>query len=283
METVRSIERVLTAQPALEGAGVRLKRLFGFDQVPLLDPFLLLDDFHSDRPEDYSAGFPWHPHRGIETVTYMIHGKVKHGDSIGNSGVIESGDVQWMTAGSGIIHSEMPDQDTGLLHGLQLWVNLPARDKMMEPRYRDITRDRIPQIELSEGVLVRIICGTVNGVEGPARDIVVSPEYLDVTMLPGMLMRHPVLQSHRAFAYIIDGGGWFSDKGVEYIGTENIVVFTDGDSVTIRSGERGLRLLLISGRPLGETVAWQGPIVMNTREELRRAFDEYRSGKFIRH
>ena len=284
----------------MEGAGVRLKRAFGFYQVPLLDPFLLLDDFHSNHPDDYLKGFPWHPHRGIETITYVLYGKVEHGDSMENRGIISSGDVQWMTAGSGIIHQEMPKgQEDGLLWGFQLWANLPASHKMMDPRYRDVKSHQIPEATLDNGVKVKIICGEVKGVKGPVQDIVIDPEYLDITVPSNSHLRYPVKGGHTVFAYIIEGKGYFDPgrdvyayevEGRNYfdfkrecmMGSENLILFDDGDELTISTEEKPVRFLLISGKPIGEPVAWYGPIVMNTQQELRIAFEEYENGTFIR-
>ena len=278
---VREVQEVLTSRPTLEGAGVRLSRAFGYHEVPRLDPFLMLDDFGSDDPDDYLAGFPWHPHRGIETVTYMLNGEVEHGDSMGNSGVIGSGDIQWMTAGSGIIHQEMPRRARGRMRGFQLWVNLPKRDKMMTPRYRDVKHADIPEVRPAPGVKVRVVSGTVAGVRGPVHDIVVDPEYLDVSIAPGVEFRHAIPGDHRVFAYVVDGSGRFD--GGKGIGFGHAVLFGAGDEVAVAAGDSGVRLLLVSGRPLNEPVAWGGPIVMNTQAELDRAFDEYRQGTFIKH
>ena len=284
----------------MEGAGVRLKRAFGFYQVPLLDPFLLLDDFHSNHPDDYLKGFPWHPHRGIETITYVLYGKVEHGDSMENRGIISSGDVQWMTAGSGIIHQEMPKgQEDGLMWGFQLWANLPASHKMMDPRYRDVKSHQIPEVTLDHGVRVKIICGEVKGVKGPVQDIVIDPEYLDITVPLNSHLRYPVKRGHTVFTYIIEGKGYFDPgrdvyayevEGRNYfdfkrecmMGSENLILFDDGDELTISTEEKPVRFLLISGKPIGEPVAWYGPIVMNTQEELRIAFEEYENGTFIK-
>jgi len=284
----------------MEGAGVRLKRAFGFYQVPLLDPFLLLDDFHSNHPDDYLKGFPWHPHRGIETITYVLYGKVEHGDSMENRGIISSGDVQWMTAGSGIIHQEMPKgQEDGLLWGFQLWANLPASHKMMDPRYRDVKSHQIPEATLDNGVKVKIICGEVKGVKGPVQDIVIDPEYLDITVPSNSHLRYPVKGGHTVFAYVIEGKGYFDPgrdvyayevEGRNYfdfkrecmMGSENLILFDDGDELTISTEEKPVRFLLISGKPIGEPVAWYGPIVMNTQEELRVVFEEYENGTFIK-
>ncbi len=266
----------------LEGAGVRLSRTFGYQEVPKLDPFLMLDDFGSDDPDDYLAGFPWHPHRGIETVTYMLNGEVEHGDSLGNSGVIGSGDIQWMTAGSGIIHQEMPRRARGRMRGFQLWVNLPKRDKMMPPRYRDVRHADIPEVRPASGVQIRVVSGSVAGVRGPVQDIVVDPEYLDISLAPGAEFRHAIPRDHRTFAYVADGSARF-EAGGNGIGSGHAVLFGAGDEVAVTAGDSGVRLLLISGRPLNEPVAWGGPIVMNTQVELDRAFDEYRHGTFIKH
>jgi len=279
----RKIDKILKSQPTIEGAGVHLKRAFGYSEVPLLDPFLLLDDFRSDNPEDYIAGFPWHPHRGIETVTYMLEGRVEHGDSMGNKGVIEKGDVQWMTAGSGIIHQEMPKGSNGHMGGFQLWVNLPSTYKMMEPRYREVKNEQIPEVLIDKGVRVRVISGEVNKKRGPVRDIVVDIEYLDVTIEPGAEFEHSIKKGYRAFAYVIEGSGYFESGKSRSIDSEHLVIFKDGDKVKIAADDKNFRYLLISGKPLGEPVAWRGPIVMNTQEELQVAFNEYRNGTFIKH
>jgi redox-sensitive bicupin YhaK (pirin superfamily) len=296
----RKIRLVLKGKPVIEGAGVHLKRAFGFSEAPRFDPFLLLDDFHSSAPEHYLKGFPWHPHRGIETITCVLHGDVEHGDSMGNKGLIRSGDVQWMTAGSGIIHQEMPRGDAnGLLWGFQLWANLPASHKMMPPRYRDVMSSQIPTVELSNGVKIRVICGKVEGRTGPARDIVIEPEYLDITVPPGTKFMHPVPLQHTVLAYVIDGRGLFCEeknpftyeaKGANYfdmerepfVSRETLVLFDHGDHVAVTTEDEPVRFLLISGKPIGEPVAWYGPIVMNTQRELEIAFDEYRKGTFIK-
>jgi redox-sensitive bicupin YhaK (pirin superfamily) len=283
MTEIRKINKVLKSQPTIEGAGVHLKRAFGYHEVPLLDPFLLLDDFHSDNPEDYIAGFPWHPHRGIETVTYILQGKVEHGDSMENKGVIKSGDVQWMTAGRGIIHQEMPKSDTGLMWGFQLWANLPASKKMMEPRYQEVKVDEIPEVAVNENVRIKVICGEVRGTKGPVRDIVIDPEYLDISIAKNSEYEHDVKSGHKVFAYVLEGKGNFDLDEKKSIGKEHLVIFEDGDRVKIKSGDEGIRFLLISGKPIGEPVAWYGPIVMNTQEELDLAFEEYRKGTFIKH
>jgi quercetin 2,3-dioxygenase len=300
MNSVRKISKVWKSKPTIEGAGVHLKRAFGYNRVPLFDPFLMLDDFHSNYPAHYLKGFPWHPHRGIETITYVIHGRVEHGDSMGNSGVIASGDVQWMTAGSGIIHQEMPKgDDDGLMWGFQLWANLPASHKMMEPRYRGIVAGEIPEVTLKGDVRVKIICGEVNGVKGPVQDIVFEPAHLDVTVPPETTFTLPIERRRKVFAYVVDGEAYFDPErnaythevvGANYFdlkrqcvcSAENLVLYGDGDEVVITTQERPVRFLLVSGEPIGEPVAWYGPIVMNTQEELRIAFEEYEKGTFIK-
>ena len=300
MANIRRIKKIFKSKPTIEGAGVHLKRAFGFYQVPLLDPFLLLDDFHSNHPADYLQGFPWHPHRGIETITYVLYGKVEHGDSMGNKGIISSGDVQWMTAGRGIIHQEMPKgREDGLMWGFQLWANLPASHKMMDPRYRDVKTNQIPEVTLDRGVKVKIICGEVNGVKGSVQDIVIDPEYLDVSVPSKAHFRYPVKKGHTVFAYVIEGKGYFDlgrdsyayeVEGANYfdfkreclMGSENLILFDNGDEVAISTDEEPVRFLFISGKPIGEPVAWYGPIVMNTQEELRIAFEEYQNGTFIK-
>jgi len=258
-----------------------LKRAFGYDQVPEFDPFLLLDDFHSDNERDYIAGFPWHPHRGIETITYMLHGRVEHGDSMGNSGVIRSNEIQWMTAGSGIIHQEMP-KGPGLLWGFQLWANLPASHKMMDPRYRDVKADMIPLARPADGVNVKVVCGEIGGIRGPVKDIVTEPQYLDVSLDARAAFSHSVHDDHNVFAYVIEGSGRFDETEHTAFGPENVIRFGTGDGLKVKAGDGGMRFLLVSGRPLGEPVAWYGPIVMNTEEELRIAFDEYENDTFIK-
>jgi redox-sensitive bicupin YhaK (pirin superfamily) len=301
MGKIRKIKKILKSKPTVEGAGVHLKRAFGNYQAPLLDPFLLLDDFHSNRPDDYIKGFPWHPHRGIETITYMLYGKVEHGDSMGNKGTISSGDVQWMTAGSGIIHQEMPrGHKDGLMWGFQLWANLPASHKMMDPRYRDVKSKQIPEVTLDHGVKVKIICGEVKGVRGPVQDIVIDPEYLDITVPLKSHFTHPVKQRHTVMAYVIEGEGYFDPgrdsfayeiEGANYfdfkrdclMAPETLILFDEGDELSISTEKKAARFLLISGKPIKEPVAWYGPIVMNTQEELRIAFEEYQNGTFIKH
>jgi redox-sensitive bicupin YhaK (pirin superfamily) len=282
VKIIREVKRAWMSRATIEGAGVRLRRALGPGEVPYADPFLLLDDFHSENPEDYIAGFPWHPHRGIETVTYMIRGVVEHGDSIGNKGAITSGDVQWMTAGSGILHQEMPQKYRGMMQGFQLWVNLPAKRKMMEPRYRDIKNDQIPSVTPDDGVEVRVIAGRVGGTEGPVRDLVVESEYLDVTLGPQKEFRHDVPRGNTAFAYIFEGDGVFDPKKGKISGPEELLLLKNGDMMSSKAGKKGVRFLLVSGKPLKEPVAWGGPIVMNTDDELDVAFRELRDGTFIK-
>ena len=290
MTQTRSIQMLSTSQPTLEGAGVHLRRAFGFHNPKAFDPFLLLDDFRSSDPSLYLKGFPWHPHRGIETITYMLEGEVEHGDSLGNRGVIRPGEVQWMTAGSGIIHQEMPKGDAqGRMGGFQLWANLPAAQKMMPPRYREITREQIPTVSLENGVQVRVICGEVAGVRGPVEDIVIQPQYLDVTLPANTSFSHATHPQETVFAYVIEGKGRLLGSGTTGSGTtgsvlerHTLALFDPGDQVSFESSETGLRFLLISGKPLGEPIAWRGPIVMNTQEELETAFRDYRQGTFIK-
>jgi redox-sensitive bicupin YhaK (pirin superfamily) len=300
MGSGRKISRVQRGKPTIEGAGVHLKRVFGFHDTPLFDPFLLLDEFGSDNHSDYIAGFPWHPHRGIETITYVLEGSVEHGDSLGNAGVIHAGDVQWMTAGSGIIHQEMPrGNDAGRLRGIQLWANLPASHKMMDPRYRDVKATDIPEVAGAGGVIVKVICGEWDGVRGPAADIVIDPRYLDVFVPPETTADFPVAAGRRVFAYVLDGRARFQQdadafaydvEGANYFdfdrdcmtGASSAVMFGDGGDVTVSTAGDPVRFLLVSGEPLGEPIAWGGPIVMNTREELRQAFEDYKRGSFLR-
>ena len=280
MQATRKIRMTLTRQPTMEGAGVHLNRVFGYSQSPQFDPFLMLDDFRSDTPAHYLKGFPWHPHRGIETITYVTKGDVEHGDSLGNSGVISSGDVQWMTAGSGIIHQEMPKGDeNGAMHGFQLWANLPAAQKMMAPRYRDITADRIPTVELENGVMVKVIAGTLGGAQGPMDDIVIDPEYLDCTVPAGITFVHQTDPAYTAFIYVIGGNGSTDGQAIE---NGELVLFEQGEQLAVSAADETLRFLLLTGKPLNEPVAWRGPIVMNTQAELETAFQEYREGTFIK-
>ena len=299
--SIRPVKHLIRSQPTTEGAGVHLRRAFGFGKTEEFDPFLLLDDFRNERPEDYLAGFPWHPHRGIETITYVLTGNVDHGDSLGNQGTIGAGDVQWMTAGSGIIHQEMPrgDED-GRMHGFQLWANLPADLKMTPPRYQEVRSADIPEVTDDDGTRVRVISGAMWGTRGPVDGIAAEPSYLDVSVPPGRRKSLPVETSRHAFAYVFAGSGQFANASgpravttegvgpvesgpVEQADNRSLVVFDRGDEVTVQAGERGIRFLLVSGKPLGEPVAWFGPIVMNTQEELRQAFAEYRDGTFLKH
>ena len=298
--SIRPIKRIIEAQPTMEGAGVRLRRAFGFGNTTEFDPFLLLDDFRGDRPDDYLAGFPWHPHRGIETITYVLAGTVAHGDSLGNSGALGAGDVQWMTAGRGIMHQEMPQGDAqGRMHGFQLWANLPSALKMTAPRYQDVPSKEIPVITDDDGVSVRVICGEFWGQRGPVDGIAADPRYLDVWVPPGRRKTLPVELSRQAFAYVFEGAGNFRDASApvgvltekgspaeeilvrEETGNRSLVLFDRGDEVTVQAGEAGIRFLLVSGKPIEEPVAWYGPIVMNTREELRQAITELNDGTFI--
>jgi redox-sensitive bicupin YhaK (pirin superfamily) len=287
--SIRPIKRIIQAQPTVEGAGVRLHRAFGFGEAGEYDPFLLLDDFRNENPEDYLPGFPWHPHRGIETITYMLAGTVNHGDSLGNAGTLGAGDVQWMTAGRGIFHQEMPLGDgEGRMYGFQLWANLPASLKMTAPRYQDVAARDIPEAIDDDGTRVRVICGHLWGQTGPVEGIAADPRYLDVRVPAGQSKGLPVEGSHCAFAYVFEGAGRFGDPsqaaatGTEETGNRSLVLFDDGDEVGVQAGEVGIRFLLISGEPIGEPVAWRGPIVMNTREELELAYTELRDGTFVR-
>jgi quercetin 2,3-dioxygenase len=300
MGEIRQIQKIIRGRSVLEGAGVRLKRLFGFNRGSEFDPFLLFDDFRADDPLDYSKGFPWHPHRGIETITYILDGRVEHGDSMGNRGIIGPGDVQWMTAGSGIIHQEMPKGDAaGHMGGFQLWANLPASRKMMDPRYREVKSSQIPKIRSATGATIRIICGEVGGTRGPVRDIVTDPEYLDVTVPHGTRFTHRTHPGHRVFAYVIGGRGCFTDGKNRVLdkvegkspfdagrspsaADGDLVLFADGEEMEVSTDAEPVRFLLVAGRPIGEPVAWYGPIVMNTQEELRIAFEEYENGTFIK-
>jgi redox-sensitive bicupin YhaK (pirin superfamily) len=301
MNQTRKILQVYKSKPTLEGAGVHLKRAFGFSEEGVFDPFLLLDDFRSDNPEHYVKGFPWHPHRGIETITYVLQGDVEHGDSMGNKGDIGSGDIQWMTAGSGIIHQEMPKGDAnGIMQGFQLWANLPASHKMMHPRYQEIKNSEIPEIVLDNNVRIKIICGEVQGTKGPVRDIMIEPEYLDITIPAKTKYVHPTRPGHTVFVYVIGGRGYFCKEknpfsyeiqGINYFDldrkpyatNEDLILLGDGNFVEVSTESESVRFLLVSGQPLGEPIAWAGPIVMNTREELRIAFEEYQNGTFTKH
>lgn len=299
--TIRRIAKIFKSQPAIEGAGVHLKRAFGYSQVPQFDPFLMLDDFHSSNPEHYLPGFPWHPHRGIETVTYIIEGQVEHGDSMGNKGIIGAGDVQWMTAGSGIIHQEMPKESpTGTIWGFQFWANLPASHKMIAPRYQEVKAADIPKLRLDSGVMIKVIAGEVSGVKGPAQNIIIEPEMLDITVPQETVFTHGLPAGHTAFVYVLDGAGYFDDRrdayAYEMVGhgwtdlerrcicaPETLVLFEHaGKTVQVTTTGKPLRFLLVSGKPLNEPIAWYGPIVMNSQEELKVAFEEYHNGTFIK-
>jgi len=280
MKNSRKIKMILTRKPTIEGAGVHLHRVFGFSELPRLDPFLMLDDFRSDTPEHYIRGFPWHPHRGIETITYVTKGDVEHGDNLGNKGIISTGDVQWMTAGSGIIHQEMPKGDaTGAMHGFQLWANLPASQKMIAPRYRGITADQIPAVELENGVTVKVIAGSIGGARGPTDDIVIDPEYFDCTVTAGQTFIHRTDPAYTAFIYVIGGKGTTDGQAID---NGTLGLFDAGEQMAVSAANDPLRFLLLTGKPLNEPVAWRGPIVMNTQAELETAFREYHEGTFIK-
>ena len=297
--SIRAVKKVVASKPTLEGAGVKLRRAFGFGETTDYDPFLLFDDFRNDRPEDYLAGFPWHPHRGIETITYVLAGTVDHGDSLGNRGSLGAGDIQWMTAGSGILHQEMPKGDqAGRMHGFQLWANLPASLKMTAPRYQDVQGKDVPEVVDDDGTTVRIVCGSFWGKSGPVEGVAADPRYLDIFVPPGVRKVLPVETSNHAFAYVFQGSGTFRDAsspravqtdivgtGVErhdFIGNRSMVLFDQGDEVVVQAGDEGIRFLLVSGKPIEEPVAWYGPIVMNTQHELRVALDELNRGTFIK-
>jgi len=298
--SLRPIKRLSKAKPTIEGAGVHLRRAFGFGNTTEFDPFLLLDDFRNDVPEDYLAGFPWHPHRGIETVTYVLAGTVEHGDSMGNHGAIAAGDVQWMTAGRGIIHQEMPKGDPeGRMHGFQLWANLPAALKMTAPRYQEVKAADVPLVEDDDGTAVRIVCGSFWGKTGPVQGIAADPTYLDVSVPPRRRKTLPVETSRHAFAYVFFGDGkfcnasgplavpteavgWADTKPPTKADNRSLVLFDQGDEIEVQAGEDGVRFLLVSGKPLVEPVAWYGPIVMNTQAELRQAFEELERGTFLK-
>jgi redox-sensitive bicupin YhaK (pirin superfamily) len=297
--SIRPVKRIVQSQPVLEGAGVHLRRAFGFGATEEFDPFLLFDDFRNEDPAAYEAGFPWHPHRGIETITYVLAGTVDHGDSLGNTGKLGAGDVQWMTAGRGILHQEMPKGDpNGRMHGFQLWANLPASQKMTEPRYQDVTSADIPVVTEDDGTTVRVVCGSFWGKRGPVDGIAADPRYLDVWVPPGTRRTLPVETDRHGFAYVFEGSGTFRDTSepqvvrdedgnivtlpFEQTGNRSLVLFDRGDEVTVQTGDEGIRFLLVSGRPIQEPVAWAGPIVMNTQDELRQAYSELRDGTFIR-
>ncbi len=299
--TPRRIRKVVKSHATLEGAGVHLHRAIGLGKPEEYDPFLLLDDFRSDTPSEYAAGFPWHPHRGMETITYVLRGTVEHRDSLGNSGVIAAGGLQWMSAGSGIIHQEMPKGDErGAMYGFQLWANLPAESKMSEPRYRGIDSDDIPVVTDADGATVRVVAGTFGGITGPVRDVVTRPEYLDVTVPAGATFVRATPRGHTVFVYVIggralfnhqedpyayeaEGDMYFDEERERLLGDRHLVHFEDGDSIEVSAGEEPLRFLLVSGKPIGEPIAWRGPIVMNTQDQLRTAFEELDRGTFIKH
>ncbi len=282
MEATRKISRIIHGAMTMDGAGVRLKRMFGFHEEGLLDPFLLLDLFGSDNPADYMAGFPWHPHRGMETVTYMLAGRVEHGDSMGNKGVIGPGDVQWMTAGSGIIHQEMPRSDEARMYGFQLWVNLPASHKMMPPRYQEIKSGEIPIIHLSEGSTVKVIAGKFKGMEGPVKDIVADPLYIDVSVPENGTFEMDTHSGYTVFACVFEGACSFGEGAKDPLHAGEVALFGDGENIKAVTDDKPARFILVSGKPLHEPVAWRGPIVMNTQEELDLAFKEFREGRFVK-
>jgi redox-sensitive bicupin YhaK (pirin superfamily) len=297
--SMRPVKRLIKSKPTLEGAGVHLRRAFGFGNTTEFDPFLLLDDFRNDIPEDYLAGFPWHPHRGIETVTYVLAGTVEHGDSMGNRGAIAAGDIQWMTAGRGIIHQEMPKGDVdGRMHGFQLWANLPSSLKMTAPRYQEVKAPEVPEVIDDDGTRARIVCGSFWGKRGPVVGIAADPIYIDVSVPPGKRKSLPVETTRHAFAYVFAGSGKFCNasgplavptEGVGWADTSpptaaedrSLVLFDSGDEVTVQAGPDGIRFLLVSGKPLQEPVAWYGPIVMNTQEQLQQAYEELQEGTFL--
>ena len=299
--SLRAVREIYTTTPTLEGAGVRLERAFGFGKTKEFDPFLLLDDFRNENPRDYLAGFPWHPHRGIETITYVLAGSVEHGDSLGNRGKMTAGDVQWMTAGSGILHQEMPKGDErGRMHGFQLWANLPSRLKMTDPRYQDIPSNAIPEVTEDDGTTARVICGEFWGKRGPVDGVAAEPSYLDISVPPNVRRRIKVETTRNAFAYVFAGAGTFRDasqpravlteSGADPNATpvydaknHSLVLFDRGDEIAVQAGPEGMRFLLVSGAPIEEPVAWQGPIVMNTPEQLRQAWAELHTGGFIKH
>jgi len=299
--SIRPVKRIVQSQPTIEGAGVKLRRAFGFGDTEETDPFLLLDDFRNDRPGNYLAGFPWHPHRGIETITYVLNGTVEHGDSLGNRGLLGSGDVQWMTAGRGIMHQEMPQGDAqGRMHGFQLWANLPSSLKMTAPRYQDVKAAEIPEIVDDDGTRVRVVCGEFSGKKGPVDGVAADPRYLDIFVPPGKRKTLKVEVERHAFAYVFEGSGSFrassqpfgvlTEKQLdgqeillrEPVGDRSLVLFDQGDEVTVQASDQGIRFLLVSGRPIKEPVAWYGPIVMNTKAELQQAVNELRNGTFIK-
>ena len=299
--SIRPILEQRPAQPTMEGAGVHLHRAFGFQDPSELDPFLLFDDFRNERPEHYAHGFPWHPHRGIETITYVLSGTVEHGDSLGNTGTLGAGDVQWMTAGSGIMHQEMPKGNPqGQMHGFQLWANLPSSLKMTAPRYQDVKGGEIPEVTDDDGTIVRVVVGSFWGKTGPVDDIAADPQYLDISVPAGVKKTFKVDTYRRSFAYVFEGSAAFADasapSGVllekevagqevnirDMSGNRTLIRFGTGDEITVQAGDEGVRFLLVSGAPIQEPVAWHGPIVMNTRDELMTAMSELRNGTFIK-
>jgi quercetin 2,3-dioxygenase len=293
--SIRPVSKIIKAKPALEGAGVHLRRAFGFDDTSDTDPFLLFDDFRNDSPGDYLAGFPWHPHRGIETITYVLAGTVDHADSIGNRGAIGAGDIQWMTAGRGIIHQEMPKGDPqGQMHGFQLWANLPARLKMSAPRYQEVKSPQIPEVIDDDGTRARIVCGSFWGERGPIEGIASDPVYIDVSVPPNQRKVLPVETSSHAFAYVFAGSGTFANAsspravpteglgGSDTADNRSLILFGQGDNVEMQAGPDGVRFLLVSGKPLQEPIAWRGPIVMNTQSQLQEAFAELKQGTFLK-
>ncbi|PKO13944.1 MAG: hypothetical protein CVU39_16315 [Chloroflexi bacterium HGW-Chloroflexi-10] len=280
---IRPVKRMSQSQPTVEGAGVRLRRAFGFSKDNETDPFLLLDDFRSDSPSDYEKGFPWHPHRGIETITYVLAGEVAHSDSLGNQGSISAGDVQWMTAGSGIIHQEMPAGDTqGRMYGFQLWANLPAVDKMIDPCYRDVISKKIPEVTLENGTIIRVICGEAEGVSGAVQDVIIEPVYLDVNVPAQTKFLFEIPSTHTVISYVFEGRAFFGDESAQGAENQTLILWGDGDTVQVNTTDQPVRFLLIAGKPLHEPVAWYGPVVMNTQAELQIAFQELQNGTFIK-
>ena len=275
---LRPVARRLRGMPTSDGAGVRLTRVIGTNQLPDLDPFLLLDEFGSEKPGDYIGGFPSHPHRGFETVTYMLDGRMRHKDNHGNEGLLTPGSVQWMTAGRGIVHSEMPEQEEGLMRGFQLWVNLPAKDKMTAPQYQEFSADRIPEAKPADGVRVKVIAGRIGDVVGPVSQPATDPTYLDISLAPGKTFEHAVPSGHSVFAYVYEGV--VNIEGEDVVPKGDLLVFGPGEAIRVTAGGAPVRLILVAGRPLKEPVARYGPFVMNTQAEIRQAFTDYQSGKF---
>lgn len=282
MKKYSKIAKVVYGTKTSDGAGVSLLRIFGFNEEGLFDPFLLLDNFGSDNPEEYIAGFPWHPHRGMETVTYILDGRVEHEDSMGNKGIIGKGDIQWMTAGSGIVHQEMPQSDGSRMSGFQLWVNLPASHKMMPPRYQEIKANEVPELKLINGVKIKVIAGNFNGTQGPVVDIIADPIYFDVEVPPITQFDIDVMADYTVFAFLFEGEGFFDEEARQIIKTRQGALLKGGTTVKVTTGDKPVRFLLISGKPIKEPIAWRGPIVMNTDAELAIAFSEYRNGTFIK-